>query len=246
MKKIGAKIIVNSITMTRVIGTFLMPFVSSKFTALELVTYIILLLITDSIDGIMARRLQVSTLFGALLDTLADKLLAIATIIILARIYPIMWSILALEIIITIINVISGTKGSNIESTMLGKAKTWILGICTVGGFITAFANDFLNIIDNTNTIGMCLINIFKSIIKHSKIIIYVLTTIAVIADIIVAINYLKKHKKEVNGFKQNGIDAKKYKIKKGNELKEALFSTDFYEETKNEPILIRLGKVEE
>ena len=54
MKNKGAKIIVNSITMTRVIGTLLMPFISLLLSPGELIFYIIILLLTDSVDGIMA------------------------------------------------------------------------------------------------------------------------------------------------------------------------------------------------
>ena len=179
MKKTGAKILVNAITMSRVIGTFLMPFVSVAYNAEQLISYIIILFLTDSIDGIMARRLKVSTLFGALLDTLADKLLSIATLIVLARVYPIMWVPIILELLITIINVTSGTKGGVTGSTMLGKAKTWVLGICTVLGFITVFATDLVNLIDNSSTIGLSLINMFKYISKNSKIIMTILALIS-------------------------------------------------------------------
>ena len=47
MKNKGAKIIVNSITMTRVIGTLLMPFISLLLSPGELIFYIIILLLTD-------------------------------------------------------------------------------------------------------------------------------------------------------------------------------------------------------
>ena len=70
MKNKGAKIIVNSITMTRVIGTLLMPFISLFLSPGELIFYIIILLLTDSVDGIMARRLNSCTIFG---DNLCKK-----------------------------------------------------------------------------------------------------------------------------------------------------------------------------
>ena len=244
MKKTGAKILVNSITMTRVIGTFLMPFVSSAFTAEKLTCYIILLLLTDSIDGIMARRLKVSTLFGALLDTIADKLLSIATLIILAKIYPIMWLPLITEILITLINVIFGTKGAHVESSMFGKIKTWVLGVCTVFGFITVFADDFINLFDNTTTIGSCLINMFKGLGKHSKLVITILAIISSLTSLIVALHYLLKNKKDIFENQKNGFYTKKYQIKKGAELKEALFDTDNYEKYKSESIFVKLGRV--
>ena len=243
MKKTGSIIIVNAITMSRVIGTFLLPFINFKLTAEQLVAYIIILLLTDSIDGILARRLKVSTLFGALLDTLADKLLAIATLIILAKDYPIMWLPIISEVIITLINVLSGTKGATVESTMLGKVKTWVLGICTVLGFITVFADDFIKLFDKSTTIGACLINIFKIISKNSKIIMIIISIIATISSLLVAINYYLRHHKEITSNRKKGFYNKKYKLKNGRELKEALFSTEFYERTKNDSILTRLGK---
>ncbi len=246
MEKIGAKILVNSITFTRVIGTFLMPFVYKNLSPDNFIIYIVLLLLTDSIDGCLARRLKASTLFGALLDTLADKLLAFATIIVLANVYKTMWMPLILEVLITFINVNTGTKGAHIESSMLGKIKTWILGVCTVAGFITAFSNYIINLFDNTTTIGLALINIFKFIIKNDKLIMLIISVIASISCLIVAVNYLINHIKEIDKVKEDKINYRKYKLKKGNELKEALFSTDFYEKTKHSPILIRLGKLED
>lgn len=243
MKKTGAKILVNAITMTRVIGTFLMPFISVNYNAEELVAFVIVLLITDQIDGMLARRLKCCTLFGALLDTLADKLLAIATLIILARAYPIMWLPLLLEIIITLVNVSSGNKGATVESSILGKVKTWILGICTVFGYIILFAKDFINLFDNDNTIGIFLINTFKYISNHNKVLMIITSLIATTACLIVAITYFLKHHKEIITNQKNGFYRQKYKLKKGAELKEALFSTEFYERTKHESILIRLGR---
>ena len=244
MKRIIAKIIVNAITMTRVIGTFLMPFVSVTYNAEQLISYIIVLLLTDSIDGIMARRLKVSTLFGSILDTLADKLLSIATLIILARAYPILWLPIILEILITIINVTSGTKGAIMESTMIGKIKTWILGICTVLGYVTIYAKDLIRLFDTNTTIGLGLIKSFKYLGKNSKIIMTYLALISSITSTIVAINYFIKHKFEIIENKKEGFYKKKYKLKTGSELKEALFSTEFYEKTKKESIYYKLGKV--
>ena len=148
MNKIGAKIFVNAITLTRIIGTFLMPFVSDKLAAEELVIYIALILLTDSLDGILARKLNVCTLFGALLDTLADKLFGISLLIILASKFPIMIIPIIIEIIIILINTISGARGSKINSSKIGKIKTWILGVCTVLGFMTIYANDFTLLIN--------------------------------------------------------------------------------------------------
>ena len=117
MKNKGAKIFVNSITMTRVIGTLLMPFISLLLSPGELIFYIIILLLTDSVDGIMARRLNACTIFGALLDAIADKLLGIATLAVLAFSYPIMFLPIITETIICLINTNGAARGSSTESS---------------------------------------------------------------------------------------------------------------------------------
>ena len=48
MKHKGAKIFVNSITMTRVIGTILMPFLSVYMKPGILLIYLVALLLTDT------------------------------------------------------------------------------------------------------------------------------------------------------------------------------------------------------
>jgi len=245
MKKIGAKIFVNSITMLRVIGTFLMPIVSVKFNAQKLVTYIIVLLVTDSVDGMLARRLKVSTLFGALLDATADKLLGIATIVVLARWYPIMILPIITEILTMIINTNGALKGARIESSKLGKFKTWVLGVCTVIGFLTLYAEDFILLFSEETSLGLKIINIFEQMINNPTSIINGIAFISFGAGLMVAFDYGLRVKKDVAKAKEQGLEAKKYKLKKGKDLKEALFDEDFYQKTKNEPVLTRLGYLE-
>src|SRR5574344_1367016 len=144
MKNKGAKIFVNSITMIRVIGTILMPFITIYMTPSEIIVYIIILLLTDSIDGMMAKLLNACTIFGALLDAIADKLLGIATFAVLSHDYLIMMLPVITETIITLINTNGVTRGSSMESSSLGKFKTWILGICIVVGFCTIYSKDII------------------------------------------------------------------------------------------------------
>ena len=52
----------------------------------NIAAYIFLLaLITDYLDGLIARNFNQTTAFGAFLDPIADKLLVVITIIILSR-----------------------------------------------------------------------------------------------------------------------------------------------------------------
>lgn len=246
MRKIGAKIFVNSITMLRLIGTFLMPIICINMNPKEIIFYLIILLLTDSIDGIMARRLKVPTLFGALLDALADKLFGISTLALLSMSYPIMLLPIITEAIITLINTGGATKGSSIESSNLGKLKTWIMGISIVLAFLTIYAKNFVLLLNDSTEAGSYLINIFNQMIDHPTAIINSLSFICVGADIIVAYDYRARVKRDVIEAKENGLDAKKIKLKKGKDLIYALFDEDYYLSTLNEPVLKRLGDCKE
>lgn len=245
MKKLGAKIFVNSITFVRVLGTFLMPFVSTRLNAKEFVSYIVILLLTDSIDGIMARRLRVSTVFGSLLDAAADKLFGIATLCVLARVYPVIWLPVIIEIVITMINTGGATKGSTVESSMLGKFKTWILGISIVIGFLVLYANEFVLLFNETTKYGNFMIDVFDYMKEHEMFIINSLAFISGGCDIMVAADYKNRVKVDVKEAKANGLDAKEIKLKKGKDLVYALFDEEYYIKTLNKPLIEKLGNLE-
>ena len=245
MKKLGAKVFVNSITFVRIIGTFLMPFVSTHLNAKEFVSYITILLLTDSIDGIMARWLKVSTVFGSLLDAAADKLFGIATLCVLARVYPVMWLPVIIEILITMINTGGATKGSTVESSMLGKLKTWILGICIVIGFIGLYAIQFVLLFNESTKYGAFMIDLFNNMKAHEIFIINSLAFISGGCDIMVAADYKNRVKVDVKEAKAKGLDAKEIKLKRGKDLVEALFDHEYYIKTLNKPLLEKLGNLE-
>lgn len=245
MKKLKAMIFVNSITFVRVLGTFLMPFVSTHLNAKEFVSYIVLLLLTDSVDGIMARRLKVSTVFGSLLDAAADKLFGIATLCVLARFYPVMWLPVVIEILITLINTGGAAKGSTVESSMLGKFKTWILGICIVIGFLVLYANEFVLLFNETTKYGSFMIDLFHNMKEHELFIVNSLAFISGGCDIMVAADYRNRVKVDVKEAKANGINAKEIKLKKGKDLVYALFDHEYYIKTLNKPLIEKLGNLE-
>ena len=245
MKNIGSKIFVNSITMIRVIGTFLMPFITFNMNAWELVCYIAMLLLTDCIDGLMARRLNACTIFGALLDAAADKFLGIAMFAVLAYHEPIMFLPIITEGLIMIINTRGATRGSTTESSFLGKFKTWVMGICIVMGFCTIYATDIIAILNETTKEGESLINLFNYGIYHRNLIMNSLSCICAGSGLMVAVDYQSKVKSEVKSAKEKGIIAKEYKLKKGKDLRDALFDTEYYLKTKNQPLLQRLGERE-
>ena len=84
--------------------------------------------LTDFLDGYIARKYKLVTTFGKFIDPLADKLLVMATLLLLndAGIVP-MWItiiIMSREFIVTGIRLITVGKGKVIAASRLGKLKT--------------------------------------------------------------------------------------------------------------------------
>ncbi|MBI5343161.1 MAG: CDP-diacylglycerol--glycerol-3-phosphate 3-phosphatidyltransferase [Deltaproteobacteria bacterium] len=89
--------------------------------------------VTDLFDGYLARRYQMVTALGKLLDPLADKLLVCASMIMLIppeRVPAWMVAIVvAREIGVTALRGVASTEGLVIAASSLGKAKTLLLNI---------------------------------------------------------------------------------------------------------------------
>lgn len=83
---------------------------------------------TDWVDGHLARRMGIETVFGKFLDPIADKLIVTAALIMML---PFNWIpawtvfvILAREIVITGLRSIASSEGIVIQASDLGKYKT--------------------------------------------------------------------------------------------------------------------------
>lgn len=90
--------------------------------------------VTDSLDGMIARKRGLITDFGKLMDPTADKLLTSAALIMLCR-FPVMSTgnflmpvftviIIAREMFVSGIRQLAGSKGIVIAAKPIGKAKT--------------------------------------------------------------------------------------------------------------------------
>lgn len=96
--------------------------------------------ITDYYDGMLARRLKVTSNFGKLMDPVADKILVISALIALALpdvnliTIPIIVIIVAREVIITLLRYYLASKNIIIPARGLGKLKT----VLQLTGIITA------------------------------------------------------------------------------------------------------------
>ena len=100
---------------------------------------------TDWFDGRIARRSGRTSPLGSLLDPVADKLLVLATMIVLldASVFP-AWMvalIVARELLISGLRQAAIERGVVIAARDLGKLKTWAQAIaCAVGGLAAAGA----------------------------------------------------------------------------------------------------------
>lgn len=97
---------------------------------------------TDYLDGMLARRMNVISDFGKIMDPLADKLLVLSALAGLCWLPPFMLSkiiffvILARELLITILREVYQKKGIVIAADKLGKLKT----VMQMLGIIVAYA----------------------------------------------------------------------------------------------------------
>lgn len=84
--------------------------------------------VTDFLDGWIARRRNIVTVFGSFLDPLADKFLVVSSLIMLAamdRVHPVVVIILVLrEMYITSLRLLAMSEGFSIPVSQSGKWKT--------------------------------------------------------------------------------------------------------------------------
>jgi CDP-diacylglycerol--glycerol-3-phosphate 3-phosphatidyltransferase len=100
---------------------------------------------TDWFDGRIARRAGRTSSFGSLLDPVADKLLVLATLVVLLdqHVFP-AWmvaAIIARELLVNGLRIAALERGVVIAARDLGKLKTWSQALAAaVGGLAAAGA----------------------------------------------------------------------------------------------------------
>lgn len=124
---------------------------------LLVLVFFIIASVTDYLDGHLARKNNQITDFGKLMDPLADKILVVATLIVLlewGRMYG--WAIIlivAREFLVTGIRQLGVAKGRVIAASYFGKAKTVTQMITII--YLLVFAPGFSSA---TGIIGFILI----------------------------------------------------------------------------------------
>jgi CDP-diacylglycerol--glycerol-3-phosphate 3-phosphatidyltransferase len=120
----------NALTIFRILSIpGLVVVLLIQFKGKELVALFVFLLavLTDSLDGILARRRKQITVFGQLLDPIADKLLITSVFICLVQLGAVpAWMVVIIigrEIAVTGFRSIASSKGITIPASRLGKIK---------------------------------------------------------------------------------------------------------------------------
>lgn len=120
--------------------------------------------VTDWLDGYLARRMGIVTVFGKFLDPIADKLIVMASLIMILPFGRVpAWMVLVIlgrEIIITGLRGIASTEGIVIQASDLGKFKTIfqivaIIGLLLHYDYHPYFSMDHPLLTVNMHNVGM-------------------------------------------------------------------------------------------
>lgn len=133
------KVLVNLITTFRLIGSLLLVILFTKIKEIFFLIGIVILFLSDFLDGIIARKFQVQTLYGSTMDTIADKVLSIVLMIPILKHLKVIYFILLGEIAIGSLNGIARLKGKHTRSSKTGKIKMWLLAITIILSYFYYF-----------------------------------------------------------------------------------------------------------
>lgn len=225
MSKSVKKTIVNVLTISRIVGALTIPFIFSTANTTFLIVLLALLFITDFLDGKLSRAWGVSTVGGALLDPLGDKLLAIVCILSLIGTHIDYLILLLFELAISLLNIYRTLHGENVKSTMKGKIKTWFLSISILLGAIRLFNPNVIN--DLLHVVGVVTdrCTITENIVLTSLI-------LAGIFEVFTLLSYLGETIAKKDTYRE------KVALKPYRELLTRLFDETRYKEDKNKPLL--------
>lgn len=201
----------NKLTMSRIIAVpfFCAAFISGSYFAALII--FILASITDSLDGKIARKYNLVTNFGKIMDPLADKILVYAAMVLLtvdlsalsadwgiqAYFMPFpAWMlivILAREFLIAGMRTVAASEGVVIAAGMSGKIKT-VLQMCAVISWLIFYSMD--------NDGGWILRRLFFALSPEDDSLLWIffmlsvaLTWAALIAAVYSGIEYVVKNK---------------------------------------------------
>lgn len=227
MGKIIKLIIVNVITSIRLIGALILPFIYYKYGVSASATFIIVLFLTDAVDGLLARLFKVSTFFGSAMDASSDKLLNFIAFVILGLEYNIMIAPLCIEIAILYTSYSTYRYGGNIKASTIGKIKTIILDIFVVLSFVLLSLP--------TLSINTPFIN---KMISLTDFMIHIFGFIILLACLVTLIDYIGNNKLARLNPKYMHNNYKGKKRKPFKEVLHLIFDPEHYKNHRNESII--------
>lgn len=152
----------NIITLFRIACIPLMAFIllsSSREAGFWAAALFSLASATDWLDGHLARRMGIVTVFGKFLDPIADKLIVTAALIMILPFGRVpAWIVLVIlgrEIIITGLRSIASSEGIVIQASDLGKFKTIFQIVAIIGLLLHYDYNWFFGISHPLLTVSM-------------------------------------------------------------------------------------------
>lgn len=137
MSKINwIKVFVNFLTTMRlVVVLILFPFIR-KMPLLNVLIIVCLLFLTDFVDGKMARKFRVQTVYGTEMDTIADKVLNVTLLFALLDNSVFIYYLLIAELIIMGVNFTAKVLHKEPRSSIYGKVKMWFVFACIFVGLL--------------------------------------------------------------------------------------------------------------
>ena len=128
-------ILVNILTISRIIASIFVFPIYFHYGAKVVGTILAVFYLTDWIDGYLARKNNVCTFFGSIMDTVCDKFIMIISCAVLCFLNPYMIYAIMCEVLIFIISSLNLTQNNEAKALYIGKTKMWVLCMCVVAGF---------------------------------------------------------------------------------------------------------------
>jgi len=129
----------NNLTLIRILTIpvfVLLLYFPTRITCLLAAVIFVAATVTDFFDGLLARRYNIESNMGKLLDPLADKLLVVAALIMLASLqWLAAWIvilIIARELMVTGVRSMAAERGTVISADIFGKLKTVLQDVAIV------------------------------------------------------------------------------------------------------------------
>ena len=252
-KNVFGLVLVNAITSLRIFGSIVLIPIFIRYGGFVTGFVALAFLLTDCIDGFLARHLNAQSFFGCILDAISDKVFGIVCLALLSSFNPVFLGILLMEVLITVINNVSLSKGNNVQSSFLGKVKMIIMSLTIIISFLIMIPNKLLDLF-NINS-GF----IFNILQKDPGDLTTWMALVVLGADLFVFSDYLHRAKQQsVEYYKKENltikdiedsinvleskksdllINSKVKRFKSKKELKRDLFDTDYYVKHKNDSL---------